>query len=75
MFEMLRPRGRLLVANFLPGINDIGYMESFMDWKLLYRTRHEMLEVSAGIPQADIRDIRIFTEENQNIIFLQIIKR
>jgi hypothetical protein len=75
MFEMLRPRGRLLVANFLPGIDDIGYMESFMDWKLLYRTRHEMLEVSAGIPQADIRDIRIFTEENQNIIFLQIIKR
>jgi extracellular factor (EF) 3-hydroxypalmitic acid methyl ester biosynthesis protein len=75
MFEMLRPRGRLLVANFLPGIADIGYMESFMDWKLLYRTRHEMLEVSAGIPQADIRDIRIFTEENQNIIFLQITKR
>jgi hypothetical protein len=75
MFEMLRHRGRLLVANFLPGIDDIGYMESFMDWKLLYRTRHEMLEVSAGIPQADIRDIRIFTEENQNIIFLQITKR
>ena len=46
-----------------------------MDWKLIYRTRHEMLEVSAGIPQAEIREIRIFTEENQNIIFLQITKR
>ena len=75
MFDMLRPRGRLLVANFLPGIRDVGYMESFMDWKLIYRSRHEMLEISAGIPQADIRDIRIFTEENQNIIFLQISKR
>jgi extracellular factor (EF) 3-hydroxypalmitic acid methyl ester biosynthesis protein len=75
MFDMLRPRGQLLVANFLPGIADIGYMESFMDWKLIYRTRHEMLEVSANIPQAEIRDIRIFTEENQNIIFLQITKR
>ena len=38
-------------------------------------SRHEMLEVSADIPQADIRDIRIFTEENQNIIFLQITKK
>jgi SAM-dependent methyltransferase len=75
MFDMLRPKGRLLVANFLPGVRDIGYMESFMDWKLIYRTRHEMLEVSANIPQAEIRDIRIFTEENQNIIFLQITKR
>ena len=75
MFDLLRPRGRLLVANFLTGIRDIGYMESFMDWKLIYRTRQEMLEVSAEIPQAEIRDIRIFTEENQNIIFLQITKR
>ena len=75
MFDMLRPRGRLVVANFLPNIRDIGYMESFMDWKLIYRTRHEMLEVSANIAQAEIRDIRIFTEENQNIIFLQISKR
>jgi extracellular factor (EF) 3-hydroxypalmitic acid methyl ester biosynthesis protein len=75
MFQMLRSRGRLLVANFLPGIRDIGFMESYMDWKLLYRTRQEMLDLSVLIPQADIRDIRIFTEENQNIIFLQIFKR
>ncbi len=75
LFDMLRPKGRLLVANFLPGVRNIGYMESFMDWKLICRTRHEMLEVSETIPQSEIRDIRIFTEENQNIIFLQITKR
>ena len=75
MFDLLRPRGRLLVANFLPGVRDIGYMESFMDWKLIYRTRQQMLEVSTDIPQADIREIRIFTEENQNIIFLEITKK
>lgn len=75
MFQMLHPRGRLLVANFLPGIRDIGYMESYMAWKLLYRTRQEMLDLTMLIPQEKIRDIRIFTEENQNIIFLQISKR
>jgi len=75
MFQLLRPKGRLLVANFFPDIGGIGYMESYMDWKLIYRTRQEMMDVSLHIPQADIRDIRIFTEENQNIIFLQITKR
>jgi hypothetical protein len=75
MFAMLRPRGRLLVANFLPGIPDIGYMESYMGWNLIYRTRQEMLEISSHIPQAQIRDIHIFAEENQNIIFLEVTKR
>jgi hypothetical protein len=75
LFQMLRPGGKLLVANFLPGIPDFGYMESYMDWKLVYRTRLDMMEISACIPQAQIRDIRIFAEENQNIIFLQVTKQ
>ncbi len=75
MFQMLRPRGRVLVANFLPGILDVGYMESYMGWKLIYRTRQEMLQLSLDIPQAEIRNIKIFAEENQNIIFLEITKR
>jgi len=75
MFQMLRPGGRLIVANFLPGIPDLGYMESYMDWKLVYRSRLDMVDMSANIPQAQIRDIRIFTEENQNIIFLQVTRQ
>jgi extracellular factor (EF) 3-hydroxypalmitic acid methyl ester biosynthesis protein len=74
MFQMLRPGGRLVVANFLPGIDDLGYMESYMDWVLIYRTRLEMMDISAEIPQAQIREIRVFAEENQNILFLQITK-
>jgi hypothetical protein len=74
MFQMLRPRGRLLVANFLPGILDVGYMESFMDWKLIYRSRGDMIQLADEIPQQQIRDIRIVAEENQNIIFLLVTK-
>lgn len=75
MFQMLRPRGRVIVANFLPGILDVGYMESYMGWQLIYRTRQEMLQLSLDIPQPEIRNIQIFAEENQNIIFLEITKR
>jgi hypothetical protein len=72
MFGMLRPRGSLLIANFLPGIRDVGYMESFMDWKLIYRDRGAMLQLADEIPQEGIREIRIVAEENQNIIFLLV---
>jgi extracellular factor (EF) 3-hydroxypalmitic acid methyl ester biosynthesis protein len=75
MFEMLRPGGQLLVANFLPGISDLGYMESYMDWKLIYRTRLEMVGISADIPLPQIRELRLCAEENQNIIFLQVTKQ
>ncbi|MCI0684275.1 MAG: class I SAM-dependent methyltransferase [Gemmataceae bacterium] len=75
LFELLRPRGRLLIANFLPGVPDVGYMESYMAWKLIFRTRQEMLAISEEVPLADIRDIRLFAEDNQNIIFLQMMKR
>jgi hypothetical protein len=75
LFGMLRPRGRLTVANFLPGIRDIGYMESYMGWKLLYRTRQQMLEVAERIPEAEVEDVRLYSEENRNILFLQVTRR
>jgi SAM-dependent methyltransferase len=75
LFQLLRPRGRLLLANFLPGILDVGYMETYMDWQLIYRDRREMLDLSEDIPQEAIHDIHLFCEEGQNIIFLQLTRR
>lgn len=72
MFRMLNPGGRLVVANFMPAVRDIGYMEAYMDWNLIYRTRYDMLRLTDDVPQAEIRDIRLFAEENQNIIFLEL---
>lgn len=75
LFNMLNPGGQLVVANFMPGIRDIGFMEAFMDWKLIYRTRHDMVELTMDINELDIRDISLFAEENRNIIFLRITKK
>jgi extracellular factor (EF) 3-hydroxypalmitic acid methyl ester biosynthesis protein len=72
LFSMLKPRGKLVIANFLPSIEDIGYMEAFMDWFLIYRDRIAMVEMTSLIPQADISDLRVSVEENQNIIFLEV---
>jgi SAM-dependent methyltransferase len=75
MFGMLRPGGQLLVANFLPGIRDVGYIEAYMDWFLIYRTRRDMVDLTMEIPEQEIREVTLFTEENLNIIFLRVLKK
>ena len=72
LFDMLRPGGQVVVANFLPSVRDIGYMEAFMDWKLIYRTRQEMIDLIHEIPQSKIKHVQLFAEENQNIIFVTV---
>ena len=42
LLQMLRPGGRLLVANFVPGGTGRGYMELFMDWSLILRNEATM---------------------------------
>ena len=74
MFNMLRPGGVLLVANFLPGVRDIGYMETFMGWNLIYRSRIEMMDLTLGIPEDDVKEVTVHSEEFRNIVFLQLTK-
>jgi hypothetical protein len=75
LFAMLPPGGRLLVANFVPGIRDVGYMESYMDWRLTYRTTEELRDVATAIDPDQIGGADVWTEENDNVAFLLLTKR
>lgn len=74
LFDMLSSGGRILISNFLPNIKDIGYMETFMDWRLILRDQAQLDAVVADIPLDQIYDKRLFVEENENIVFLRVIK-
>ena len=74
LFDVVRPGGTLLLANFLPDVPDVGYMESFMAWHLIYRTDHEMLELTDALPHGDVARIRQFHDALDNITFLEITK-
>lgn len=53
LVRMLAPRGRLLLANFMPGIPEAGYMEAISDWYLTYRTPlkfAQLVDDGAGCP-------------------------
>jgi extracellular factor (EF) 3-hydroxypalmitic acid methyl ester biosynthesis protein len=74
MFTSLRPGGTLLIANFLPDIADVGYMEGLMDWHLIYRTDEEMAQLLQTVPVGDIASVEQFHDPFDNITFLRATK-
>ncbi len=74
LFDMLRPGGRLLIGNVVPGMQGAAYMEAYMDWWLIYRSARDMQDLAALIPSCSIDSNRIFEEEQKNITFLELTK-
>lgn len=72
LFRLLRAGGKLLIANFAPELRDIGYLEAFMDWRLIYRSEAEVERFAGAIPSNQISEMKCFREENGNIVFLEI---
>jgi extracellular factor (EF) 3-hydroxypalmitic acid methyl ester biosynthesis protein len=75
LFDILRSGGTLLIANFLPGCPDAGYMESYGEWKLISRDESAMLNLLAEISTRQIDTTHLFTEEEGMILFSQIEKQ
>jgi extracellular factor (EF) 3-hydroxypalmitic acid methyl ester biosynthesis protein len=68
---MLNAGGTLLVANFLPGIRDRGYMESFMNWHLIYRTLDDIEALTLDVPRDLIARQTRFEDPTRNIGFVE----
>lgn len=73
LFASLRPGGSLVVANFIRMMED-GWMEAFMDWRLLYRAPEHVSLFSSEVPEADIASHRVFTDPFSNVAYLEIVK-
>jgi SAM-dependent methyltransferase len=72
LFSCLRPGGRLVIANFLPGLPETPYMELFMDWWLIYRDDVDLLQLAGAVPAAELADARVFHEPHGRIAFLEL---
>jgi SAM-dependent methyltransferase len=75
LFRMLRPGGRLLIANFTPATHDAAFMEAFMDWRLIYRTPPETRALAGSIPAAAVADVEQFGDDNGHVTYLRLVKR
>ena len=73
LFEMLKPGGRLLVANMTPD-TEAGYLEAFMDWWMVYRNEDDMRSLADAIPSTALASTRTFRNPGSHIVFLEIVK-
>jgi extracellular factor (EF) 3-hydroxypalmitic acid methyl ester biosynthesis protein len=74
LFGMLRPNGRLVVANFAT-CPEAGYLEAFMDWWLVYREEAQVQAFTAEIPPEQIASQHMFRDSERNVIYLQLTRR
>lgn len=72
MLEATRPGGRVLIANFVPDIPDVGYMEACMDWFLRYRTESHLRGLLEKIPAELQGEAHTLHDPDQNIAFLVV---
>ena len=70
--QLVRPGGRVLICNFAPDAADRGYMEAFMDWKLIYRDEQDM-ECLAFRVQSGCAT-RIYREPSGQVVFLEMVR-
>jgi len=61
LFDALTPGGRLVIGNFAVGLPERGYMEAFVDWRLIYRTRTQVERFADGIPRQQLRHLEVAT--------------
>src|SRR6266567_498817 len=74
LFNMLQAGGKLVLVNFTPDLRDAGYMESVMQWWLLYRTERQMQYLVSKIPSGEIASIRTYRGASDNLIFLEAVR-
>ena len=71
LLQMLRPGGRLLIANFVPGGSGRGYMELFMDWTLVLRDEAAMRELARS---AGARQVHSFLDPHKNVVYAELLR-
>ncbi len=75
LFAALAPGGHLLIGNYASGLPARGYMESFMDWWLRYRTCSEVEAFADGIPPEQIERISLETCSTGFVHYIHVRRR
>ena len=69
LLQMLRPGGRLLIANFVPGGTGRGYMELFMDWTLILRNEAALRALAEASGAGTVVS---FHDPHRNVVYAEL---
>ena len=73
--QMLAPGGKLLIANFVPGIVEQAYMEAFMDWYLIYRDEAQMESLINKETKPLVEDIKMYRDPMGNVVYMEVVRK
>jgi extracellular factor (EF) 3-hydroxypalmitic acid methyl ester biosynthesis protein len=68
MAAMLKPGGKLLIGNFAPSCCGRGYMELFLDWKLIYRNADQLRNLFGD---ERVHDTKSFLDPHGNVVYVE----
>lgn len=74
MFELTKSGGQMLIPNFATDLADRAYMETYMDWDLVYRDEYDMTGLLEGIDPKDIAKYDVYRDPSTSIVFLRVWK-
>jgi SAM-dependent methyltransferase len=72
MFAMLRPGGSVLIANYVPGMEERGYMDVIMDWELIYRDRADLERIASVVDASRTASRRSYLDAHGNVAYLEL---
>jgi len=71
---MVNPGGLMLIPNFAPQLRARGYMETLMDWTLIYRDEQAMLRLLAQIEPDQIQTYGKYDYPSGSVVSLLVKK-
>lgn len=73
--DLLKPGGKVWIANFVQDLWSTAYMEAVMDWWLIYRSEDRLLRLAEGLDEARVASRRVFREAENHVAFLEVVRR
>ena len=75
MFELTAPGGQMLIPNFANDLADIAYMETYMDWDLVYRDEYDMTRLLDKIDPNEIASYDVYRDPAKGVVYLRVWKK
>ncbi|MFV1996643.1 MAG: class I SAM-dependent methyltransferase [Acidiferrobacterales bacterium] len=60
LYNMLSPGGKLMLINIAPNYDEIGFLESYMNWAMIGRGKTELLEVASGLGSDERANLNVY---------------